>query len=251
MPIVKLSCYLFILLSSVSLASAQVSLRVLETNSDEQSQGLLPLYRQSISDLVMLLNQRFELSQSLEVVVGADDGPLFDPQSEQILIPFEFVTQISHRFEEADYLETGITVEQAVSDAILHTLLHEFGHALVYQYELPIVGKEEDVVDSLANFLLINFFQEGQEIVLSAADLFDLESQDVTEFSDQDFWDEHSLDAQRYFTSLCHVYGSASMKYQNLVDQAGFSEERKLLCEEEYLTLERSWSQLLAPLLNN
>lgn len=55
-------------------------------------------------------------------------------------------------------------------------------------YDLAIVGKEEDATDALATILLIEFFEQGQEIARSAADLFDLESSDIQTFEEADFW---------------------------------------------------------------
>ncbi|MCW9000601.1 MAG: DUF4344 domain-containing metallopeptidase, partial [Kangiellaceae bacterium] len=67
-----------------------------------------------------------------------------------------------------------------------------------------------------------------QEIALSAADLFYLESEDRTELDEQDFWGEHSLDLQRYYSTLCHVYGSDPDKYKAILEQDYFSEYRAI-----------------------
>ncbi len=132
----------------------------------------------------------------------------------------------------------------------MHTLFHELAHALISIYELPVIGKEEDAADGLASVLLIEFFEDGQEIAISAADLFDLESDDKEIFED-DFWNEHSLDAQRFYSTLCHVYGSEPEKYGYLVEQSAFSEERAELCIEEYEILSSSWFGLLKPYIKH
>lgn len=110
-----------------------------------------------------------------------------------------------------------------------------------------MLGKEEDAVDALANVLLIEFYDGGGDIAISAADLFDLESADVDELEDADFWDEHSLDVQRYYSTLCHVYGSDPQGYGYLLEDAEFSEDRSELCVEEYETISDSWLDLLEP----
>ncbi len=201
----------------------------------------------ALASVVSLINETFILPEQLDIVFGADDGPLYDPQIHKIFIPYEFMDEVESRFTEAKYAETGVTPDEATSDALMHTLFHELAHALIDLHEIPVTGKEEDAADSLASMLLIEFFEDGQEIALSAADLFDLESTDRDEFSDEDFWDEHSLDEQRYFSTLCHVYGSDPKQYGDIKQQADFSQERADSCIEEYGTMVDSWLTLLKP----
>src|SRR5690554_4191597 len=37
-----------------------------------------------------------------------------------------------------------------------HTLLHEIGHLFVDQFDLPVLGKEEDAVDTFATLTMLN-----------------------------------------------------------------------------------------------
>jgi len=197
------------------------------------------------AEVVSLINQKLRLPNQLRITFGGEDGPLYDPSVNQILVPYTFIDEVNARFIKAKYSETGVTPEQATSDALMHTLFHELGHALVAMFDLPVVGKEEDAVDSLANVLLIEFYDQGQETVLSAADLFDLESEDIKNFEEADFWDEHSLDTQRYYSSLCHVYGSDPDNYSSIIENTGFSDDRADLCIEEYHAATRNWFKLL------
>ena len=196
-------------------------------------------------EVVNLINQKLRLPQTLKIIFGGEDGPLYDPGSNEILVPYSFIDEVNLRFVKAKYAETGVTPKQATSDALMHTLFHELGHALVAMFDLPVVGKEEDAVDSLANVLLIEFYEQGQETVLSAADLFDLESEDKDGFEEADFWDEHSLDSQRYYSSLCHVYGSDPESYESILENTDISDDRAELCIEEYEAASRNWFKLL------
>lgn len=201
--------------------------------------------------VVELINEIIKLSKPLTIVYGGSDGPLFDSRTNEIIIPYSFVQEIKRRFITVKYSESGVSVADATMDALMHTLFHEIGHALIYMHELPVLGKEEDAVDSLATVLLIEYFEDGQEIAISAADLFDLESDDITEFGEQDFWDEHSLDAQRFYNTLCHVYGSNPKQYKYLLKDGLFSEDRAVLCIEEYEHILSSWLKLLKPYLKS
>lgn len=197
------------------------------------------------AEVVNLVNQKLRLPKPLRIVFGGEEGPLYDPEINEILVPYTFITEVNNRFIKAKYSETGVTPDEATNDALMHTLFHELGHALIEMYQLPIVGKEEDAADSLANVLLIEFYDNGQETVLSAADLFDLESEDSNNLEEADFWDEHSLDAQRYYSTLCHVYGSDPDNYASAIEDTDISDDRADLCIEEYEAASRNWFKLL------
>ena len=199
----------------------------------------------AVDTAVLFINEHFKLNQAVVISFGGNDGPLFDAQSNSIMIPYTFIDEVRHRFEQANYDKTGVTPEQATEDALLHTIFHELAHALIYMYQLPVLGKEEDAADALATTLLIEFFDNGQEIALSSADLFDLESDDRDVLEDEDFWDEHSLDDQRYFSTLCHIYGSEPDKYAAIVKEGLLGEERAELCIEEYAAISQSWLTIL------
>lgn len=200
-----------------------------------------------IKSVVETLNEEFTFLDTIELVFGEEDGPLFDSRSNKISVPYAFVDEVRTRFTNANYKETGIDEKTASMDVLAHTIIHEFAHAFIFMHEIPVLGREEDAADSLATVLLAEYFANGQEIVISAADLFDLESEDRTELEAADFWDEHSLDRQRFYSTLCHVYGSNPEQYAELPDSLGFSMERAELCVEEFDAITKSWSTLLEP----
>jgi hypothetical protein len=198
-------------------------------------------------DTVAFINDSFKLGKPLKFLFGADDGPGFDPQTFEILMPYDFVDEVQFRFESANYDKTGVSANQATMDAIVHTLFHELAHALIAMYDLPVLGKEEDAADSLAVVLLIEYFENGAETAISAADLFGLESEDRDVLENPDFWDTHSLDLQRYYATMCQVYGSDPETYASLPRETELDEERADRCIDEYANLYRSWFKLLKP----
>lgn len=198
-----------------------------------------------IKAVTELINDTLALKHPIDIIFGTGDGPLYDGETKEILIPYLFLTEVQTRFRAVKYDETGVSIEDATMDALMHTLFHELGHALIPMFDFPVLGKEEDAVDNLATIMLIEYYDNGAEIAISAADLFDLESDDVEEFSVEDFWDEHSLDAQRFYNTLCMVYGSDPDKYQHIIEDAEFSEERADLCIEDYEKISGSWLALL------
>jgi len=203
---------------------------------------------EAINTVVDFFNEYFYLEESIELLVGAEDGPLYNGDG-QIQLPYSFVEEIEQRFTQAEYQKTGVSVAQAVADSLKHTLIHEFAHAVIHSANIPVLGREEDAADSLASVLLIEYFEDGSEIVISAADLFELEGEDSDVVTAEDFWGEHSLNPQRYYAAMCHVYGSDPQEYADIPERLEFSEDRAELCIQEYEDLSYSWQKLLQPIL--
>lgn len=236
-----------LLLCAASTATENLSRIIFNAPTDSTEQQIRKKLEKSdsVKDVVKLINESFRLAAPLYIIFGADDGPLYDPELNSILIPYVFLEEIKSRFKKANYASSGVSNEEASMDALMHTLFHELAHALIAMHEIPVVGKEEDAADALANILLIEYFEDGQEIVISAADLFDLESEDRETLQEEDFWDEHSLDAQRYYSGLCYVYGSDPEEYAHVAKEAGFSKERAESCISEYEITAENWFALL------
>lgn len=244
-------------LSGMSVAADNVIVRYLPTDDAELQRAAKKLRSDnSIQDTILLINEQFHFPQPLIITFGAEEGPLYDPNINDIFIPYTFLTEVEQRFNAVNYAidEQGkaepAELNQAVMDVLIHTLFHELAHALIAVHELPIVGKEEDAADNLAAVLAIEYFVNGAEIAISAADLFYLEGDNIDEFEDADFWDEHSLDLQRYYATLCHVYGSDNEQYAELLTEVGFSVERGERCIEDYARMTNNWLTLLAPYMN-
>jgi len=63
---------------------------------------------------------------------------------------------------------------------------HEMGHALVDAYQLPVLGKEEDAVDTLAAIVSADFLEEP-ESALAGAESFAIYAAEKKEFDEADF----------------------------------------------------------------
>jgi hypothetical protein len=88
-----------------------------------------------------------------------------------------------------------------VSGNLLFTLLHEMAHAAINQFDLPVLGKEEDAADSFAATRLIRIGSEfSDQVVASAAkSWFLMDRRDRKEGETVPYYDEHGLDQQRAY----------------------------------------------------
>ena len=136
---------------------------------------------------------------------------------------------------------------QKMFDAVRFVFLHEIGHALIDQYKLPVMGNEEDAADRCSAYInLEELGDEGVKAVFAAADAFQIESK-LTAGRARNMADEHLLQEQRFYNSLCMLYGSNTNKYENIVTQGYLPKARAVRCETEYQKNVSSWVSLLAP----
>lgn len=244
-------CLSIVVLSASGLCAADILQvrRIEPANSAEQRAAHLLKDAAVVSELATFVSATFVLPERLTLELGASDGPLYDPSRKLIAMPYGFVEYVQRLFRESGEAFDQDELDTVALDVLEHTLYHELGHALVEMLQLPVVGKEEDAVDSLATILLIESFEEGPDMVASVADLFYLEEQAGGE--GVSFWDDHSLDIQRFYTALCLVYGSDPENNADLVEDLEIDDERLAQCPDVYQRALESWLKLLNPHLRD
>lgn len=130
--------------------------------------------------------------------------------------------------------------------AVRFVFLHEIGHALIDAYKLPIMGGEEDAADRCSAFInLKELGEEGVEAVFAAAEAFAIESKRTT--GKRNLADEHLLSEQRFYNSLCMIYGSNPAKYSRILSEGFLPKERAVRCPSEFQRTVDSWISLLEP----
>lgn len=169
----------------------------------------------------------------------------YNPQDVSITICYELMEHFYKIFRSVG--DSDQKAYDSMFDAVTFVFLHEMGHALVDQYNLPVTANEEDAADRMSSFVCIEELgDDGVRAILAAADAMRIESKMTTK-TDKDMADEHLLQEQRFFNSLCMVYGSNPDKYSNIVDKGYLPQERAVRCPSEYDRTANSWSDLLAP----
>jgi hypothetical protein len=201
-----------------------------------------------LEDTVEELNGAFALPADVPVVMQecGEVNAFWDPEAGEISLCYELV---EHYFEifladaetEEEQEEAGVSA----ASATIFTLFHEMGHALISIYDLPVTGREEDAVDQLATLTLLEGGEEGEDAAIDGANSF--VGEEEAEIDDLAFWDEHSLDDQRFYNILCWIYGKDPEGYQYLVDGEFLPADRAERCPAEYARMARSWAALLAP----
>ncbi len=139
------------------------------------------------------------------------------------------------------------TVETIVLSNAEHTLWHEAGHALVSEFELPVIGQEEDAVDSFATLsMLAEDHAERLERLLDVAQLWLVSHErDAEEGAEPTYFGEHDLDAQRGLRIICFVAGEGPGRAHEMTAQWGLPAERAETCEYDFNLALDSWDQIL------
>lgn len=169
----------------------------------------------------------------------------YDPQDRSVSVCYELMEHYYRIFRSA-----GMSEQPAYNkmfDAVRFAFLHEIGHALIDAYRLPVIGNEEDAADRCSSYIcLTELGDEGVRASLAAADGFAIESKSSAPES-RNMADEHLLQEQRFYNTLCMVYGSDTDKYNFIVKENYLPKERAVRCPAEYDRVVQSWSNLFEP----
>lgn len=138
-----------------------------------------------------------------------------------------------------------------VNNAIF-ILFHEAGHMLVSEFNLPVLGREEDAVDALSSVLLLG--AEDEELYTTMQDAADgwflLDEAKEDGPQEDDFMGTHGLDRQRAYAIVCMMTGANAEFFKVFADSLEFPEERRQECVFEYQKARDSWMSLLAANMN-
>ena len=137
------------------------------------------------------------------------------------------------------------TISDFVYANTLHTLFHELGHALISEFQLPVLGQEEDAVDTFATIEVINYFSADAEWLLTDVALAWLISHDTIAPEDQHYYGEHDLDAQRAYRTICHLYGADPDAFEDAADWIELPEDYRDTCAEMSPLAVDAWNVLL------
>lgn len=167
----------------------------------------------------------------------------YSPDEHSVTLCYELLDNFYSLFKKNGRGDTEAT--QDMFDAAQFVFLHELGHALIDAYKLPVTGKEEDSADGLSTYICLEELNNnGARSTIAAAQLFALQAKS-TNTEDLPFYDEHSLDQQRFYNLLCSLYGKDPDKYETLVAKGLLPKQRAVRCPAEYDQLKRAWTNLL------
>jgi hypothetical protein len=165
------------------------------------------------------------------------------------------VMDIATMFQNDPRYNRGKTPQQIkdgvefVTGNVLFVLGHETAHALISEFGIPVLGREEDAADALATIVSIKMANSfADRVVVNAArGWFLADQRDRKEGMPSTFYDEHGMDLQRAYHIVCLLVGGKPDKFSDLADEVKLPKERQNTCKFDFSNAEWSWGELLKP----
>jgi hypothetical protein len=220
--------------------------------AEEDAVGYELLEASQTKGVATALAEAFELPHPLLVrgVNGIGGGPFYNPEDNSITLPYGFAALILE-VESSDNPEMSPEELGEQAGAVnSFVLAHEFAHALIANFELPVLGREEDAADSIAAAVILGI-PEGAAYAADAAAFWADFSSRQEPPALAEYADAHSLDLQRAFNVLCWVAGSSERSFEEVAELGVLPESRLESCPQEYSQLVASIERELKPHLKN
>lgn len=132
------------------------------------------------------------------------------------------------------------TLSQSTKDALLHVLAHEIGHAMLREFDLPIVGPEEDIADDFANiYIYLTLPERAEGIIGSRA------RQNMADGEQPEMFSEYRNDDQRAGRSICILFGQDPDRYEALASRFGLEGDEAAACRDFPTEVGRSWRRII------
>lgn len=206
---------------------------------------------QLLEDLAADINETLKLPHDISLRGSQCDQPnaFWSADDNTITLCYEDADWAQRVFTEAgDHDPTASALNSEYA-----TFYHEVGHMAISIYDLPVTGREEDVADQLAAFVLLTPGEDGRadpesvKAVKDFARAFGASGAQNTVLTADDFADEHTLDEARMYNLECWIYGSDPKANADVVTSGQLPEDRASGCPAEWEQLDKAWSTLLDP----
>ena len=135
-----------------------------------------------------------------------------------------------------------------------YLLIHEIGHFVIAEREIPIVGPLENAADYIATLALIReqpldplrSDRALRFLVATAQGFEEAWRTGVSVGAEVPYWGAHALTIQRYYQILCLLYGSDPERFAHAAEVASLPAARALGCVTEYARAASAYEWLLA-----
>ena len=124
-------------------------------------------------------------------------------------------------------------------------LLHELGHAVIRDFQVPILGLEENSADTLAALTLIQAQRHSRDGdgpytqllgMAAVGNILTWRSGLEREHPELIYWAQHDLSVRRGARIVCLLYGSDPQQFGWLIEAVDVPEIRADNCADEYAT---------------
>jgi len=236
--------------------------------------------RQVLEEYVKFLAP-LKLPDTLWVYVDECDGgdnasPYYSPDNRAMVMCYQFMKAMEDRaalITQAEAKNPKLFPMKVNRDGFLAgvfagVILHETGHALFDVLDVPIIGREEDAADEISTFVALQFQPKLADIVVAAyADIGETFANPPTKAPDPNaadypkdkteqcfadpfcaFADVHGAWGQRFYNTLCLMYGGNPTHYAFLKTGGWLPKDRD--CPAEYALVRHAFAKTIYPFID-
>lgn len=171
----------------------------------------------TIETLVGALNAKYALPRAIPIVFkDCEPGgnARFEAPPPRIVICYDFLSLFGRLFK-AQHGDDDAAVGGAMLHALSFFFVHELGHALCAEWNIPGTAQDQEInADQIATLALVEM---GERYVLAAIDGANFLRLLGSE-SPPDYFDEHLLGEQRFVQTLRLIYGSDPKAYPQIAE---------------------------------
>ena len=135
------------------------------------------------------------------------------------------------------------TISDYTENVLTHVVLHELAHALIREFDLPVLTNEEVMADTFATaYIVQNMPDRSLAIITDRARAFEAEMDEETVFA------EHPDDVWRAGLMICLAFGLNTETFETFARDSGMTGAEAAGCRNSASEIGRAWRRLLAPL---
>ncbi len=191
----------------------------------------------------------FRLPVVLLVKLDGCDGEAnawYEESDHSVTVCYEYIAEVI-RNAPTETTAAGVTRDEALVGPAVEVFLHEIGHAVFDMLKVPILGREEDAADQVADYMLLHLGKdEARRTVVGIAFMYGHEAQAQSPQFKQ-FADVHGTSGQRFYNLLCLAYGAEPEVFADLVEKKYLPESRAEGCADEYKQVSYAVQKLILP----
>lgn len=138
-------------------------------------------------------------------------------------------------------------VSQFARDVTLHVVLHELGHAVIREFDLPILGNEETAADAFATcYLTTHMPDRAVDVLKGRVQSLMIEARAIPR-QEWTVKGEHNSDARRAYQIAALAVAADAEKYKPVASAAGMTVQDMRKARDYGTEIHRSWRRVLQP----
>lgn len=215
-----------------------------------------------LEKMAKVVNSVFKLEKQLTFSVRScgEVNAYYSSTKQELILCYELLDDLYKIYADSLSELNPDSLGAKIGNTLTFVYFHEMGHALIDLLDIPITSQEEDAADYFSfYFLASNEVPEGVTATMEGANYFMQSYQKMIKDTAYQryvaenkeaplpFWDEHSLDAQRFYNLASLIYGSNPEKYHYFIEAGYLGGRRPGIAIKEFKKIKKGWDRLLKP----